>query len=102
MLDHCAALWSFVDTEAVEPTNDHTEPELRAFVLWRKRSFGPQSQRGNLLPNAPDDGGPHRAQAEEERARIPTACWCGRSHRCAAALTLRRLPDGYADFVTIG
>lgn len=48
ILKHRAALWTFVDTEGVEPTNNHAERELRAFVLWRKRSFGTQSERGNL------------------------------------------------------
>jgi transposase len=37
-----------VELEGVEPTNNHAERELRAFVLWRKRSFGTQSRRGNL------------------------------------------------------
>lgn len=31
----------------MEPTNNHAERELRRFVLWRKRSFGTQSDRGN-------------------------------------------------------
>lgn len=47
MLDHRLALWTFVDVDGVEPTNNHAERELRAFVLWRKRSFGTQSDRGN-------------------------------------------------------
>lgn len=49
VLAHKAALWTFVDTADVEPTNNHAERELRAFVLWRKRSFGTQSDRGNLF-----------------------------------------------------
>jgi transposase len=49
ILDYRAALWTFVDREGVEPTNNHAERELRAFVLWRKRSFGTQSERGNLF-----------------------------------------------------
>jgi len=49
MLEHRAALWTFVEQEGVEPTNNHAERELRAFVLWRKRSFGTQSERGNLF-----------------------------------------------------
>lgn len=49
ILKHRAALWTFVDNEGVEPTNNHAERELRAFVLWRKRSFGTQSERGNLF-----------------------------------------------------
>jgi transposase len=49
ILEHRAALWTFVEKEGVEPTNNHAERELRAFVLWRKRSFGTQSSRGNLF-----------------------------------------------------
>ncbi len=49
ILAHRAALWTFVVTEEVEPTNNHAEREIRAFVLWRKRSFGTQSVRGNLF-----------------------------------------------------
>ncbi len=47
ILDHRAALWTFADEEGVEPTNNHAERELRAFVLWRKKSYGSQSERGN-------------------------------------------------------
>ena len=46
ILAHRDALWTFVTQENVEPTNNHAEQELRAFVLWRKRSFGSQSARG--------------------------------------------------------
>ena len=49
ILDHRAALWTFLDEKDVEPTNNHAEREIRAFVLWRKRSFGTQSERGNLF-----------------------------------------------------
>ena len=44
-----SALWTFVTHADVEPTNNHAEREIRAFVLWRKRSFGAQSDRGNLF-----------------------------------------------------
>jgi transposase len=47
ILEHRAALWTFVEQLGVEPTNNHAEHEIRAFVLWRKRSFGTQSARGN-------------------------------------------------------
>ncbi len=46
ILSHREALWTFVTREGVEPTNNHGELELRDFVLWRKRSFGTQSERG--------------------------------------------------------
>lgn len=49
MLEHKDALWTFVEHDGVEPTNNHAERELRAFVLWRRRSFGTQSERGNLF-----------------------------------------------------
>jgi transposase len=49
ILAHKEALWTFVDRQDVEPTNNHAERELRAFVLWRKRCFGAQSERGNLF-----------------------------------------------------
>lgn len=47
ILAHRDALWTFVTHEGVEPTNNHGELELRDFVLWRKRSFGSQSERGD-------------------------------------------------------
>jgi transposase len=40
------ALWTFVTTEGVEPTNNFIERLLRRAVLWRKRSFGCWSDRG--------------------------------------------------------
>lgn len=47
ILDHREALWTFVTHEGVEPTNNHAELELRDLVLWRKRSFGTRSKRGD-------------------------------------------------------
>ena len=47
MLKHWDAMWTFVDTEGVDPTNNHAERELRRLVLWRKRCFGSQSDRGD-------------------------------------------------------
>ena len=49
ILKHKQALWTFVERDDVEPTNNHAERELRAFVLWRKGSFGTQSARGNVF-----------------------------------------------------
>lgn len=49
ILEHKDALWTFVTNDGVEPTNNHAEREVRAFVLWRKRSYGTQSERGNLF-----------------------------------------------------
>ncbi len=41
------ALWTFVDREGVEPTNNAAERALRRGVIWRRRSFGTQSERGS-------------------------------------------------------
>lgn len=40
-------LWTFVEVEGVEPTNNTAERVLRQAVLWRKRSFGTQSEHGS-------------------------------------------------------
>lgn len=47
ILAHRLALWTFVDYDGVEPTNNTAERALRAFVCWRKMCFGSQSERGN-------------------------------------------------------
>ena len=41
------ALWTFVDEEGVEPTNNAAERALRPAVLWRKGSYGTQSDGGD-------------------------------------------------------
>lgn len=40
------ALWTFVDVEGIEPTNNAAERALRPAVLQRKGSFGNDSERG--------------------------------------------------------
>jgi transposase len=42
-----ANLWTFVDAEGVEPTNNESERALRHAVIWRKLSFGTQSASGS-------------------------------------------------------
>lgn len=41
------ALWTFVQVEGVEPTNNAAERSIRPGVLWRKGSFGTQSAAGS-------------------------------------------------------
>jgi transposase len=41
-----AALWTFANTEGVEPTNNFMERLVRLAVLWRRRSFGCNSEAG--------------------------------------------------------
>jgi transposase len=46
ILEVYSALWTFVSTEGVEPTNNHAERVQRRAVLWRRRSFGCHSANG--------------------------------------------------------
>ena len=46
LLAHKDALWTFVDIPGVEPTNNLAERDLRPLVIWRRNSFGCQSERG--------------------------------------------------------
>ena len=41
------ALWTFVQVAGVEPTNNTAERSIRPGVLWRKGSFGTQSEEGS-------------------------------------------------------
>ena len=41
------ALWTFVDVIGVEPTNNVAERAIRPAVLWRKGSFGNDSESGS-------------------------------------------------------
>lgn len=40
------SLWVFLDEHGVEPTNNRAERSLRFGVIWRKRCFGSQSDKG--------------------------------------------------------
>jgi transposase len=42
-----AAVWTFVRVAGIEPTNNRAERRLRHAVLWRKVSYGTQSERGS-------------------------------------------------------
>src|SRR5262249_45227646 len=41
------SLWTFVRVEGAELTNNNAERPLRRAVLWRRKSFGTQSQAGS-------------------------------------------------------
>jgi len=46
IIKHREHLWTFVYDQAVEPTNNIAERVVRQGVLWRRSSFGTQSERG--------------------------------------------------------
>ena len=47
LLKHEISLWTFVREEGVEPTNNNAERPLRRAVMWRRKSFGTQSESGS-------------------------------------------------------
>ena len=59
------AVFLFVDTEGVEPTNNESERMLRPSVLWRRSSQGTRSPAGSLFVSR----------------ILTTAATCNRQHR---------------------
>ena len=47
--EHRQNLWTFVEVEGVELTNNAAERALRQAVIWRKLSFGTRSPEGSRL-----------------------------------------------------
>jgi transposase len=47
ILQRREALWTFGQVDGVEPTNNTAERAIRPGVLWRKGSFGTQSEEGS-------------------------------------------------------
>ncbi|MCE9531350.1 MAG: IS66 family transposase [Planctomycetes bacterium] len=47
LVEHKKNLWTFVDIEGIQPTNNAAEQALRHAVIWRKLSFGTQSASGS-------------------------------------------------------
>ena len=47
LYEHRDWLWTFLEVEGVEPTNNAAERSLRHAVIWRKLSFGTQSAAGS-------------------------------------------------------
>lgn len=46
LLDNFEKLWTFTKIKGMEPTNNLAERDLRKLVIWRKKSFGTRSERG--------------------------------------------------------
>ena len=48
ILSYGPALWRFLETNDIEPTNNLAERLIRTITIWRKTSFGTQSKAGSL------------------------------------------------------
>lgn len=49
LLEHEKALWTFTTTPGVPATNNAAERALRHAVMWRKQSYGTQTDHGDRL-----------------------------------------------------
>ena len=47
LLREMDSLWVFLEVRGVEPTNNRAERALRFGVMWRKRSYGTDTQKGD-------------------------------------------------------
>jgi transposase len=47
LLREMDSLWVFLEVRGVEPTNNRAERALRFGVMWRKRSYGTDSEKGD-------------------------------------------------------
>lgn len=46
LLENFNALWTFLEIDNIEPTNNHAERSLRSSVIWRKKYFCTRSDYG--------------------------------------------------------
>ncbi|MFV0443479.1 MAG: hypothetical protein ACK5Q5_07905 [Planctomycetaceae bacterium] len=46
---HREWLWTFLETEGVEPASNATERSLRQAVIWQELNFGTQSESGSCF-----------------------------------------------------
>lgn len=87
LLRHWASLWTFARVEGVEPTNNHAERTLRPAVLWRKSSFGHQSEGGKeFVERLLSVVGSLRLQGRDVLAYLEAACRGGRHATAVPAL----------------
>ena len=69
------SLWTFAQQEGVEPTNNAAERALRSAVIWRKTSFGHQSETGRqFVETMLTVGGSLRLQDRPALPFVRTAC----------------------------
>ena len=73
MLKRREALWTFVQVEGVEPTNNTAERSIRPGVQWRKGSFGTQSEDGSRFVESMMPGVATRKQQQRNVLAYLTA-----------------------------
>ncbi|WP_414640851.1 IS66 family transposase [Archangium sp.] len=85
------ALFTFVDVEGLEPTNNTAERALRPAVLWRKSSWGTHSPRGGLFVARMLTVVANAQAAAAQRAGVPDVLLPGFAARANRALAVALL-----------
>jgi transposase len=77
------ALWTFARVAGVEPTNNAAERALRGPVLWRKGSYGTDSESGSRFVESILTAVESCRQQRREVLTFVTACCAALSHSTA-------------------
>ena len=87
ILKHEPALFTFVLATGVEPTNNAAERALRGAVIWRKISFGTDSENGSrFVERILTVVATLRQQRRHVLAYLTTACEATLHHQSAPSL----------------
>ena len=87
IISECQHLWTFVDNEGVEPTNNISERQVRHGVMWRRVSFGTQSEAGSLfVARIMTVNATCRQQGRNTLEYLTEACAARLNHRPAPSL----------------
>ena len=90
LFEHNGRLFTFLELEGVEPTNNRAERALRTGVQWRKISFGNRSANGELATaRLLTVAETCEVQSLNILAYLSAAIACHRSHQQAASLLPR-------------
>ena len=88
------ALWAFIDHEGVVPTNNFAEQQIRPGVLWRKSSFGTQSEHGSrFVERLMTVVASLKLQKRNVLDYLVEACQAANSHISPPSLIPVRSPD---------
>jgi transposase len=87
ILKHEPALFTFVYADGVEPTNNKAERALRSAVIWRKVSFGTDSEHGSrFVERILTVVATLKQQRRHALSYLTTACEAVLHHRPAPSL----------------
>jgi transposase len=91
LFQHNERLYTFLEQEGVEPTNNSAERTLRTGVQWRKICFGNRSATGELATaRLLTVAGTCRVQKLNVLAYLSAAIACHRRHQRPTSLLLKR------------